>query len=434
VTISSDPEHVPEGPDTYSITADTGSSQDRTKQRGVASGREFVALITALMATGALAIDVMLPAFPEIRQEFGMSPDSTKVAWLLTAFFLGMAIGPWLYGPISDRYGRRRPLYVGLVLYVAAGALASVASTWALLVFARFLWGVAAASPRSLATAMIRDRYQGSEMARLMSMIMAVFLLVPIIAPSIGAGLIALFPWRTVFWFPSIIGVLLMFWARRLPETLDPKNRRPFTFSSVAMAGKEVISHRQTMSFTIAITFLFGVMMAYLAGSEVIIEDVYDYGTYFPFFFGAIAVILAINSLNNARLVERFGVSNYVRRLSAIAIFTSSIFVFISIASNGKPNFWLFAVALAAVVPLAQGLVPICNTAAMMPVPHVAGTASSIIATITTAGGALLGNIASSQFDGTVTPFAISLLVFILLASVLIYWGSATYDDDQHHS
>jgi DHA1 family bicyclomycin/chloramphenicol resistance-like MFS transporter len=175
-------------------------------------------------------------------------------------------------------------------------------------------------------------------------------------------------------------------------------------------------------------------MMAYLAGSEVIVEDVYDYGTYFPFFFGAIAVILAINSLNNARLVERFGVANYVRRLSIIAITTSTIFVFVSFLNDGKPNFWLFTIALAAVVPIAQGLVPICNTAAMMPVPHVAGTASAIIATITTAGGAILGNIASSQFDGTVRPFAISLLVFIVLATILIYWGSARYDDDQHHT
>ncbi len=424
MAIASDPEQHSSGAHTNTIT----------RQRGVASGREFVALITALMATGALAIDVMLPAFPNIREEFGMSPDSTQVAWVLTSFFLGMAIGPWLYGPISDRYGRRTPLFVGLFLYVAAGVLASVASSWAMLVFARFLWGVAAASPRSLATAMIRDRYQGSEMARLMSMIMAVFLLVPIIAPTIGAGLIALFPWRTVFWFPSIIGVLLIFWSRRLPETLDPANRRPFTFSAVATAGREVMSHRQTMSFTIAITFLFGVMMTYLAGSEVIVEDVYDYGTYFPFFFGAIAVLLAINSLNNARLVERFGVANYVRRLSIIAICTSTIFVFVSLLNGGKPNFWLFTIALAAVVPLAQGLVPICNTAAMMPVPHVAGTASAIIATITTAGGAVLGNIASAQFDGTVRPFAIALLVFILLATVLIYWGSADYDEHQHHS
>jgi DHA1 family bicyclomycin/chloramphenicol resistance-like MFS transporter len=424
VTLASDPEQHPGGAHTHTIT----------RERGVASGREFVALITALMATGALAIDVMLPAFPNMREEFGMSSDSTQVAWVLTAFFLGMALGPWLYGPVSDRYGRRRPLFVGLVLYVAAGVLASVATTWGVLVFARFLWGVAAASPRSLATAMIRDRYQGSEMARLMSMIMAVFLLVPIIAPSIGAALIALFPWRTVFWFPSIIGVGLILWSRRLPETLDPANRRPFTFNAVATAGREVISHRQTMSFTIAITFLFGVMMTYLATSEVIVEEVYHYGTYFPFFFGAIAILLAINSLNNARLVERFGVANYVRRLSMIAICTSGIFVVVSLFNGGKPNFWLFTIALAAVVPLAQGLVPICNTAAMMPVPHVAGTASAIIATITTAGGAVLGNIASAQFDGTVRPFAVALLVFILLATALIYWGSAEYDEYQHHS
>lgn len=411
-----------------------GSPDLRNTQRGVATGREFVALITALIATGALAIDVMLPAFPDMRQEFGMAPDSTQVAWVITAFFLGMAIGPWLYGPISDRYGRRTPLRIGLVLYVAAGIFASVASTWTMLVIARFLWGLAAASPRSLATAIIRDRYEGSEMARLMSMIMAVFLLVPVIAPSIGAALLAVFPWRTVFWFPTIVGVLLLLWVRRLPETLRPENQRPLTLSGVITAGKEVVSHRQTMTFTIAITFLFGVMMTYLAGSEVIVEDVYDYGAYFPFFFGAIAILLAINSFNNGRLVQRFGISRFVRRLAVISIVTAAIFVGVSFLNNGKPNFWIFSISLAAVIPLAQGLAPICNTAAMLPVPHVAGTASAIIATITTAGGALLGNMASAQFDGTVKPFAFLILVFILLAAVLIFWGSARYDDYQRHT
>ena len=423
MTISPDPDQVA-----------VGSVSTSTREHGVASGREFVILITALIATGALAIDVMLPAFPEMREEFGMAPNSTQVAWVITAFFLGMAVGPWLYGPISDRYGRRTPLRVGLILYISAGVLASVSGTWTMLVIARFLWGLAAASPRSLATAIIRDRYEGSEMARLMSMIMAVFLLVPVIAPSIGAVLIALFPWRTVFWFPTVVGFLLLLWVRRLPETLRPENQRALTFSGVWTAGKEVVSHRQTMTFTIAITFLFGVMMTYLAGSEVIVEDVYGYGTYFPFFFGAIAILLAINSFNNGRLVQRFGISQFVRRLAVISIFTSTAFVLVSFLNDGKPNFWIFTISLAAVIPIAQGLAPICNTAAMLPVPHVAGTASALIATITTAGGALLGNMASAQFNGTVQPFAILILVFILLASLMIFWGSARYDDYQRHA
>ena len=209
------------------------------RARGEATGREFILLVTALMATTALGIDLMLPAFPEIREQFGMAPDSTQVTWIITAYFLGMAAGPWLYGPASDRFGRRIPLYAGLTLYAVAAVTAALAPSWELIVVSRFVWGIGSAGPRSLSVAMIRDRYEGDAMARLMSMIMAVFLLVPIAAPGVGAGLIAFLPWRAVFWFPAAVAVLLMFWARRLPETLTPDRRRPFTWRSVGAAGRE---------------------------------------------------------------------------------------------------------------------------------------------------------------------------------------------------
>lgn len=391
---------------------------------GVAHGREFVMLVTALMASMALAIDIMLPAFPEMRREFDMPADSTQVAWTITAFFLGVAIGPWLYGPASDRFGRRRPLVIGLGFYVLGGLIATIAPSWNTIVIARFLWGLGAAAPRSLSLAMIRDRYEGQDMARLMSMIMAVFLLVPIIAPSLGAVLIAFLPWRVVFWFPSIIGVVLMIWCRRLPETLPDTHRRPFTWSSVGSAVKEVVSHRQTVAFTLAVMFLFAVLTTYLTGSEIILEDVYGYGSWFPVFFGAIAVLLALNSLNNARLVRRLPVIPLIRRTSVIAIGASIALLVITSTSNGRPAFWLFTLAICGVVPIAQGLVPNCNTAAIAPVPHVAGTASAIIATVTTAGGALLGNMANSAFDGTTTPLAIAFTTYIAIATMLIWWGS----------
>ena len=211
-----------------------------------------MALVTALMAMGALGIDLMLPAFPQIRAEYGMATDSTQVTWVITAYFFGMAIGPWFYGPLSDRIGRRKPLYAGLALYCVAASVAALAPTWPLLVIARFLWGIGASGPRSLAVTMVRDRNEGDAMARLMSMIMAVFMVVPILAPALGAGLIHILPWRAVFWLPAVIAVVMMLWVRRLPETLDPANRRAFSVRSVATAGKEVVTHRQAMAMTIA--------------------------------------------------------------------------------------------------------------------------------------------------------------------------------------
>ena len=400
------------------------SNPDVATTRGVATGREFILLVTALMATTAIGIDVMLPAFADIRREFGMPADSTQVSWIVTAFFLGMAAGPWLYGPASDRYGRRIPLYAGLILYTAAAVTAALASSWHVIVIARFVWGVGAAGPRSLSVAMIRDRYDGDAMARLMSMIMAIFLIVPIIAPGIGAGLIAILPWRAVFWFPALIAVLLMVWARRLPETLDVDRRRPFTWRSVGEAGREVLTHRQTMALTISITFLFGIMNAYLAGSEVILETVYGDGKWFPLFFGVIAVVLAINSLNNARLVGRLGVVRLVRLTSLLGIVATAAFAGLAVVTNGHPNVWLFTAGLCLALPLVQGLSPNNNTLAMSPLPHVAGTASSIISTVTSAGGALLGGIASGAFDGTVQPFATYLFAYMVLAAAFTIWGT----------
>jgi DHA1 family bicyclomycin/chloramphenicol resistance-like MFS transporter len=392
--------------------------------RGVAGPREFIAMVTTIMASGAIAIDLMLPAFPEMRTDFGLAPDSSRVAWVITAFFLGMAIGPWLFGPASDRYGRRGPLAAGLVLYVIGAVMAVLAPSFGMVVAARFIWGLGAGAPRALSTAIIRDRYEGNAMARLMSMIMAVFMLVPILAPALGAGLMAFLPWRSVFALPAVIGIAMLLWMRRLPETLPPERRRPFTWSSVGRAGREVLTHRQTMSLTLAMMFLFSVLAAYLGSAELILEDVYHYGDWFPLFFGFISVMLAMSSLNNARLVERVGVERLISRMAIASLIASAALLAISLTSDGLPNFWLFTIVLACMMPMTHGLVPNCNTVAMMPLPHVAGTATSIMSTITTAGGALLGGLASGAFDGTVRPFSGWVFVFVALAALLIRFGS----------
>jgi len=392
--------------------------------RKTAGNKEFIAIVTAFMAMGALAIDIMIPAFPEMRREFGMSPDSTDVGWIVTAFFLGVAIGPWLYGPASDRFGRKRPLAVGTIIYIACALLACLATSWGWVKFSRFVWGLGAGAPRAIATAMIRDRYEGDEMARLMSTIMAVFLLVPILAPGFGAALLAFFPWRSVFVFPAVIATILLIWSRRLPETLAVERRRPFTWSSVGRAAREVVTHRQTVTFTLAVMFLFSVLTAYLAGSEVIVEDVYGYGPWFPVIFGCVAFVFSMNALNNARLVRTHGNIPLIRRLLTLAVASAALFLAVAWFSDGSPAFWLYMVTIILVVPIAQGLGPLCNTAAMSPVAHIAGTASSVMATVTTAGGALLGGFASSQFDGTIRPLATWFFGFIATAAILVLIGT----------
>lgn len=392
--------------------------------RRTAGQREFLALVTALMATSALAIDFSLPAFPDIRAEFGMAPDATRVGTLVTVFFLGMAVGPWLYGPLSDRFGRRPPLFAGLVLYVVSAVLAALAPTWGLLVAARFLWGLGSASTRTLCMAMIRDRFEGDAMAHALSMIMAVFLLVPIMAPSASALLLHVFEWRAVFWIPAVVASVLMVWARRLPETHAAERRRPFTWRAIGRAAREVVSHRQSMSFTIAVTFLLGVLYVYIAGSEVIVEDVYDHGSWFPLFFGAIGVLFAVSSLNNARLVRRLGLTVLVRRMAVVGAALGIVFVVVAIATDGRPNFFVFAVLVGLVLAAVQGLITNCNTAALSPLAHVAGTAAAVVSTVSTAGGSMLANLANGSFDGSALPFAVFVTAYVGIAAVFVLLGA----------
>ena len=393
----------------------------------VAGPREFLAIVTSLMALGALGIDLMLPAFPDIRREFGMASDSARAGQIITAFFLGMAAGPLLYGPAADRFGRRRPLFAGLALYVTGAVMAAFAPSFGWILVARFIWGLGAAGPRSLSLAMIRDRYEGPAMARLMSMIMAVFVLVPILAPGFGSVLNLFAPWRIMFWVPAIVATAVGLWAaQRLPETLAPDRRRAFSPRSIGEAAKAVVTNRRTVCFTLAVAFLFGVMTSYLSGSELIVEDVYGYGKYFPFFFGAIAVLFGMTALNNARIVNRLGLDRLVRQMAVIGVLLAGVFCVIATSSGGRPNFWVFTLALAAVVPMAQGLVPNCNTGAMMPLPHVAGTASAIIAMVTTAGGSVLGGVVNNAFDGTVRPFAYGVTVYLCIAAALILFGATS--------
>jgi DHA1 family bicyclomycin/chloramphenicol resistance-like MFS transporter len=386
----------------------------------VAGSREFLAIIASCMAMAALSIDVLLPAFPEIRAEFGLAEDSTAVAGLITAFFFGLAVGQLFYGPLSDRFGRKPLLFAGLAVYIVGAVAATVAPTLAATIACRFVWGLGAAAPRSLALAMVRDTYEGERMARAMSHVMATFILVPVFAPSIGAAFMWVFPWRVVFWLPVIAASGLAVWALRLPETLAPERRRSVSPAALAAAARTVFSTRQTIAFGLAATALFGVMSSYIAGFEVIVEDVYDQGDRFPVIFGVLAITFGVGSLLSAWLVMRLGLHRLLRAVIAYDLTAATVLVIVVVATGGEPPLWLFCVLLAFMLPGVTALFPNVNTAAMAPVPHVAGMAAAVLGTLATGGGALLGAVVDRTFDGTAQPFAIGALVYISIAAVFI--------------
>jgi len=375
------------------------------------------------MALGALGIDLMLPAFDEIRSAFDLAADSTRVAGIVTTYMFGLAMGTLVYGPLSDRVGRRPALYLGFALYALGALGAALAPSLEAILAARFLWGLGAAGPRTIVLAIVRDSYRGDELAKRMSLILAVFIVVPVLAPSLGALIVAVAPWRWVFWacLAFVGGIAL--WAMRIPETHGSAKRIDSGGADILRAVRTVIGNPQTMGYLLALTVSFGAFVSYLASSELILSDVFDRADLFPFFFGLLAAVMGAAMLSNSRIVDRFGVRPTVRRALIAYVAAAGTLLAVSIIAGGAPPLWLFTVLLATVLTMHALLIPNANAMAMDPMGAVAGTAASIIGFISTGGGAAIGAVIDRAFNGTVTPLAIGFLVSAVAALLLTTWA-----------
>jgi DHA1 family bicyclomycin/chloramphenicol resistance-like MFS transporter len=387
-----------------------------------------VAVLALTMALGALGIDLMLPAFDDIRSAFDLPADSTRVAGIVTTYMLGLATGTLVYGPLSDRVGRRPALYLGFLLYAIGALGAALAPSLDAILAARFLWGVGAAGPRTIVLAIVRDSYRGDEMAKRMSLILAVFIVVPVLAPSLGALIVAIAPWRWVFWACVVFVGVIALWALRIPETLHPANRIAAGGADLLRAVRIVIGNRQTMGYTLALTVSFGAFVSYLASSELILSDVFDRANLFPVFFGLLAAVMGTAMLSNSRIVDRFGVRPTVRRALIAYVAVAAVLVLVSVLADGSPPLWLFTLLLATVLIMHALLIPNANALAMDPMGSVAGTAASVIGFVSTGGGAAFGALIDRAFNGTVTPLAIGFLSSAVVALLLTTWA----DRDPH--
>lgn len=387
------------------------------------SRRHFTALLSMIMAMGALAIDLMLPAFDEMREHFQLEADSTRVAQVVTMFLLGMALAQFFYGPMADRFGRKPVLYVGFAIYGLGALGATLAPSLELVLLSRFIWGVGAAGPRVVAVSIVRDTFQGEQMARAMSYIMAVFIMVPIFAPSLGSALLTVLPWQSVFAFGLVMVAVMAIWARVLPETLDPANRLEIDRKAITAAVREVLTNRESFGYMMAMTMTFAVFSSYLASSERLFGAIYDYGAQFPIIFGGLAAAMGLAILLNATLVERIGSKRMVHIVLIMYVVGAAILWFVTDTAGGNPSFLVLIIGLAAMLSLHALLIPNFNTIAMLPLGHIAGTASAVIGTISLAGGAFLGSIIDRQYQTTVTPLVAAFLLFGLLALAFVVWA-----------
>ena len=372
------------------------------------------------MASAAISIDLILPAFSRIRTDLGLAPGSAATAGLVTTFFLGMAVGNIPFGLLADRFGRRWVLLGTCALFVGGAFGAALVPSLHWMLWARFAWGLGAAGLRTVAVATIRDRFVGADMAREMAFAMTVFTIVPVVAPALGAGLIQVMPWRGTFVVCAAFGFAIALWSLRLPETLPVERRQPLHVGQVWVAAVAIARSRHALIYTLASVAIFGAFSSYLASSERVIDEVFHRRSWFPFVFGGTAVLMGAGAMLVGHNVRRIGLDRLILR-ALIAYTAVAVAMYaLSRSFDGRPPFWPFLILLALVLVGHNVLFPNLNAAAMVPVGHVAGTAAAVYATVTTAAGAVVGERFDRAFDGTVNPFSLAFAVAGVIAVAMV--------------
>ena len=363
---------------------------------------EFVPLVALLMSLVALAIDAMLPALPAIGGDLGAERPN-DVQFVITSLLLGLGLGQMLFGPLSDRIGRKPAIGAGLVIFMLGCVVSIFASTFEAMIAGRVLQGVGVAGPRIVTMALVRDQYEGRRMARLMSFAMAVFILVPTVAPALGQAILWWGGWRAIFTtFFATAAVALTWFALRQPETLPADRRRPFSPRAIGRAVGEIVRIRSAVGYTFATGFVFAPFVAYLSSAQQIFQDAYGTGALFPLWFGVLALAIGGASLVNGRLVMKHGMRRLSKAATASIVVISIVAWVGSFAFAGLPPFWLFMVYLLAVF-LGIGLVfGNLNALAMEPLGHVAGVGAAVVASLSTFISVPLGTLVGQSFDGTV--------------------------------
>lgn len=384
---------------------------------------EFIALMGTIFATVAFSIDAMLPALPEIAQS--LTPEAANRAQLvLTSFILGMGLGTFVAGPISDALGRKSVILIGAALYLVGSAMAFVANSLEWLLVSRLLQGLGAAGPRVVSLAMVRDLYAGRAMAQVVSYAMLVFTLFPAVAPLIGAAIIAGFGWRSIFLSFMLFSIVTVAWITiRQPETLPPEARRPLRLPSFMADLRETLANRQMQVSILVQTLVFSALFGVISSIQQVFDITYGKGESFPLWFALIALLAAPGGPVNGVLVMRVG----MRRMISSALLGSgalSLLTFAVLASGaaGAAEFWVYFAWSVSVFVTAALTIGNLNALALEPLGHVAGMAASVMGGLATVGGAIGGAVLGQMFDGTATPLTLAMALCLLPGAAAMRW------------
>jgi len=380
---------------------------------------EFIALMALLMAITALSIDMVLPALSVIGMQQGVQ-EINHTQYIISVLFAGFTLGQLLYGPVSDSFGRKFSIFIGLSIFIFGSVLSGLSENFSLMLMGRFLQGIGAASPRVTSIAIIRDQFAGREMARVMSFVMAIFIFVPTIAPSLGEIMLYLANWRAIFVVFAIVAMIAIFWVyHRLPETLHAQDRRPFTLSSISQGVCVVVRNRHTFGYTICAGLSFGSRGGYISCARQIIQDDFNTGTNFACYFAISALSIGFASIFNSMIVRQVG----MRRICHYSLLTMTVIslIFLAIVHTDTQHtsllaFMLFASLLFFCFGLLFGNL---NALAMEPMGHLAGIASAVVGSFSSAISVVVGTIIGQSYNNTLVPLITGFLILSVLVFVL---------------
>ncbi len=382
--------------------------------------RELIVLMALLMALQAFGIDAMLPALGQMAGEMGATGNERQ--FVIGAYFLGSGIGAFFPGAFADRFGRRPILAVGLVAYVVLSLACALVTNYDLLLALRLIQGLCCAGLSVVPAAIVRDKVGGDRMARLMSLIMMIFLLVPILAPAVGQGIMYVAGWRAIFGAMAVMGVGVGIWAWiRLPETLQAENKQEIDVPTILRNMGSAVFNRGAIGYVVGSALVFGSLFGFLNSSQQLISETFGMGDYFAVIFGGAVIGMVAANFTNSRIVEKFG----ARRVSHTALM---FFIVISImqyfsAGQVQQPLWQFIVLMSLSMAMLGFIGANFSSIAMQPFFHIAGAASSAQTALRMSTGAILGAVIGSLYDGSARPLAVSMLSCALLALAVVLFS-----------
>jgi len=400
---------------------DSVSTNSNTESASV----ELIVIVSMMMALTSLSIDAMLPALPQIGRDLGVASANDRQL-VVSLIFLGQAIGQMFFGPLSDKTGRKPAIYAGYVMFILGSLISVFSLNFPMMLLGRALQGIGISAPRAVSMALVRDRFEGRRMARIMSFASTIFILAPMIAPAIGQGILLFAGWRSIFGSFIFFALLTAVWfALRIPETLSAEKRLPFSVEQVVGSIRKIVKIRPALGYTLAAGLIQGIFLGYLNSSQQIFQDQYGLGDLFPVYFAIISLSLGTASFLNARLVMRYGMSTLARWALRGLLGLAVVFLGIAALFSGQPPLWGLMAYLMLSFLCIGILFGNVSALAMQPLGQLAGIGAAVVGSLSTLISTLLGTFIGQSYNGTILPFVIGAVSLSGIAVFIVRWADS---------